>query len=117
MAAHADYRPTDDTTRRLHFGAPPTAPTARALPQLDEATTATPRAHTLPGAIPMTAGPRPADSAAEQAEEALRALETEWAVRMEAPLAALANLEATLDRAIDDATRRLPFPPGTGPAR
>lgn len=65
-------------------------------------------------------GPRPsnaaaavtiADSAAAaevETEVALRYLEAEWAMRMEAPLSALANLETTVSEAIDDAHAALP---------
>ena len=44
-----------------------------------------------------------------EAEEALRGLEAEWAMRMEAPLSALANLEASVSREIVNAERSLPL--------
>lgn len=47
-------------------------------------------------------------SAEEEAEAALRYLEAEWAMRMEAPLSALASLEETLSRQIMHAHALLP---------
>ena len=95
----------DDTTRRLLFGAAPT---------VTATFDATPRA----AAAPLTAAPPlpHAASAEDEAEAALRYLEAEWAVRMEAPLSALAGLEETLSRAIDDAARYLPYPPPAVPS-
>lgn len=37
-----------------------------------------------------------------EADAALRCLEAEWSMRMEAPLSQLAGFEASLSRAIDD---------------
>ena len=60
---------------------------------------------------PPAPGPGAEVAAAEgDAEQALRQLEAEWAVRMEAPLAALAQLEDELTRAIDDAAKEFPLP-------
>ena len=47
-------------------------------------------------------------AAEEEAEAALQYLEAEWAVRMEAPLSALAALEDNLSHAIETAMLRLP---------
>ena len=91
----------DDTTRRLHFGAPPAA----AVQQHDAAT---PRA--APPQVQATT-PAAGASAEEEADAALRYLEAEWTMRMEAPLSALAGLEDTLTHAIDTAARSLPFQP------
>ena len=57
----------------------------------------------------LAAGAGGQHSGAEQeAEAALRYLEAEWAMRMEAPLSALTELEISLTHAIDEATRALP---------
>jgi hypothetical protein len=93
----------DDTTRRLLFAAPPPAgPASAAPPQGAPSLRVAPAAHGRVGA--------PGHSSAEdEAEAALRYLEAEWTMRMEAPLAALASLEGTLTQAIDAAHRNLPF--------
>ena len=89
-------QPDEDTTRRLLFG-------------VSAAPDATPRAQIQPAQPPHTAAA--AGSAEAEAEAALRYLEAEWAMRMEAPLSALASLEDTLTHALDVASSRLPFPP------
>ena len=95
----------DDTTRRLLFGA---AATVTATYD------ATPRAAAAPLAA---APPQPhAASAEDEAEAALRYLEAEWTMQLDAPLTALAGLEDTLSRAIDDAARHLPYPPPEVPS-
>jgi hypothetical protein len=48
------------------------------------------------------------DHSSAEAEQALRGLEAEWAMRMEAPLSALANLEEQVSHAIDLARAALP---------
>ena len=48
------------------------------------------------------------DHSSAEAEQALRGLEAEWAMRMEAPLSALANLEEQVSHAIDLALAALP---------
>lgn len=93
---------TDDTTRRLNF----CSNTAVAAPQQLDVTPHRP-AH----AAGLPQPPAPLASAEGEAEQALRGLEAEWAMRMEAPLSALAGLEDTLTRAIDEAATALPFPP------
>ena len=100
----------DDTTRRLLFGASgTTAPPGRQ----DASLTQLPGAPPPPHAAAATASSLV--SAEEEAEAALRYLEAEWSMRMEAPLSALAGLEETLTSAIDDAARSLPYPPPPEP--
>ena len=111
QASHSLDMQAEDTTRRLLFGAPP-PPTATTRPLLDEvsprASTFAPPATSVP---PPQTGRAPLVSAEDEAEAALRYLEAEWAVRMEAPLSALAALEENVNRAIDAAEARLPFLP------
>ena len=98
----------EDTTRRLLFGAPAhhaAPPHADAAPHIHGAQPPPPP----PPPPPPLAATAPAGSAEEEAEAALRYLEAEWAVRMEAPLSALAGLEDSLSRQIDAASSVLPF--------
>ena len=73
-----------------------------------------PAAVLQPAAAVQPAAPS-GSTAEEEAEAALRYLEAEWTMRMEAPIAALAGMEATLAHAIEDAARGLPFPPPDAP--
>ena len=91
----------DDTTRRLHFGAPST----HGAPPPD----ATPHQRDAAPPPPLPPAATPSSSAEDEAAAALRYLEAEWAVRMEAPLSALAGLEDSLSRQIDAASSVLPF--------
>ena len=70
---------------------------------------------TEPPLAPATRVTEPPSTAAHavaapdlDAETALHYLEAEWAMRMEAPLSALANLEQTVTRAIEHAHDSLP---------
>ena len=89
----------DETTRRLLFGASQPAPDA-STPRASLAATSSLPPHAPTGT-----------SAEEEAEAALRYLEAEWAMRMEAPLSALAVLEDSLSRSIDAAAAHLPYVP------
>ena len=86
----------DETARQL-FGAPPT----QALPY-----DTTPRAGPPPQP-PQQLATAEVHGAEEEAEIALQYLEAEWAMRMEAPLSALAALEESLTRQIEVAQQRL----------
>jgi hypothetical protein len=86
----------EDTARQL-FGAPSTQ-----APVYD----ATPRAAAPPPPQqPLAASD--GHGAEEEAEIALQYLEAEWAMRMEAPMSALAALEESLTRQIEVAQHRL----------
>ena len=96
----------------MHSNGAPTQPP----PTQPHSYEAIPRAALAPMDAPVVAGATEPDSAAdEEAEAALRHLEAEWAMRMEAPLSALANLEESLTRQIEDMHRRLPPPLGVPP--
>ena len=92
----------DFTARRLFDGAP-----SSSLPLSRPAAAAmsAPRLHNMQPAERQVALQ---EHSAAEAEQALRGLEAEWAMRMEAPLSALANLEETLAHAIDRAHESLP---------
>ena len=64
----------------------------------------------MAGPEPLAAPHEPRDDAID-AEQALLYLEAEWAIRMEAPLSALACLEETVTRAIDAVEAVVPPPP------
>ena len=86
------------------------------LPQQQPYLETIPRTALPPMGTPVVANDTAPDSAAEEeAEAALRHLEAEWAMRMEAPLSALANLEESLTRQLEHMHRRLPPPLGVPP--
>ena len=90
----------DDTARRLFdAGASRVEPALPALPALPPVSTMAPRAELSPA---------PVEHSAADAEQALRGLEAEWAMRMEAPLSALANLEESVSLSIEHAHASLP---------
>ena len=101
---------SDPSTARQLFGGPQPAP-----PQL-QAYAATPHSaqHVqLQSALEVPLQPPPGAceqgaplSAEQEAEEALRYLEAEWSMRMEAPLSALTALEESITRQIAAAHRR-----------
>ena len=51
----------------------------------------------------------PEEHSTAEAEQALRGLEAEWAMRMEAPFSALSNLEEIITHAIERAHASLPM--------
>ena len=106
-------RVLDDTARRLFVptasAASPRAPLLRTLPAGHGADGQRPLPTSSAGLAPAAVLPQaPSGLVEDEAEAALRYLEAEWAMRMEAPLSALACLEDTLVHALDNATRALP---------
>lgn len=96
----------DETTARQLFTAQPgllydTTPRDSGVSQ--------PPALPPPAQQPEQPQQQPLSTADEEAEVALQYLEAEWAMRMEAPLSALAGLEESITRQIEAAQQRLPL--------